>query len=208
MKKAYEFLALMPSNCLVPHDRFPSLLEAFLQQNPSTPDLEQSGQHLKNANFGDEIELEQFIAEVCKWGGYSGIAARVIRHNGTGAIADAFRDAMDALATPTPDIEAALTHAIDLQHLGVSFASKHLRFLCPQCCPVLDSIISQRIVSDPKNGRRYPLTVPGYGEFARDCASIAAELTSDRSPHPPKLKRDVWYAADVEASLYAFLNRR
>jgi hypothetical protein len=196
---------LMRLNCSVPYDRFPSLLEAFRQhtkrtQTEDTQQLEQCARHLQEQNFEDIGAVKDFIRGVCKWGGYASIAIRVCKDNTDAEIQDAFRNATHVLQGPNPEVGAALRAVKHLKQLGVSFASKHLRFLCPRLCPVLDSIISDRMV-DPS----YPLTIKGYGDFARDCASVARALTNDGIPHPIEERKGEWYAADVEASLYMFL---
>ena len=59
----------------------------------------------------------------------------------------------------TPDIGAAeaIKPGVAIKGLGVSFASKHLRLLCPQKFAVLDSVLSQKL--------GFPLTIKGYEHF-------------------------------------------
>ena len=85
----------------------------------------------------------------------------------------------------------------EVKGLDVSFASKHLRLLFPEYCPVLDSILSCRL--------GYALTADGYGAFARRCTDLAVELDQARvvSTFPG---RTHWRPADVEAALFAWVN--
>jgi len=142
--------------------------------------------------------LEAFIRNVCQWGGYSGIATRVLAHNSYAAIKHAFQNAINKLSQPYPDPGHALYEINQVSGLGKpSFASKHLRFLSPEVCPVFDSIIE-------KNSS-YPYDEVGYGWFVEDCLKIAASLESCNTPNPMMRPQGKWYAADVEVALYRYL---
>ena len=57
------------------------------------------------------------------------------------------------------DVEEAIRRGIDIDGLGVSFASKHLRVLWPQRFAVLDSVFSEEL--------GFALNVAGYKLFLR-----------------------------------------
>jgi hypothetical protein len=48
--------------------------------------------------------------------------------------------------------------------LGISFASKHLKFLAPDDAVVLDSIIAEQL--------GYATNLAGYGTFLTDCHDV------------------------------------
>src|SRR5438093_10239590 len=59
---------------------FPHLVEEHMRHYRDTPQLEIFGQELLAHDFPAD-ELEQFIRQVCSWGGYSGIAGRILNRN-------------------------------------------------------------------------------------------------------------------------------
>jgi len=140
-------------------------------------------------------ELAEFVRRVCQWGGYAGVAGRVLKHNSPDSLRDAFTLANAYLAGTKPRITDALTSLRDLHGLGLSFASKHLRFLCPEYCPVFDQVLRDALC--------YTYNSAGYTKFAIDCRVVADALISASAPNP-WLGRDCnWRAADVEAALFA-----
>jgi len=76
-----------------------------------------------------------------------------------------------------------------------SFASKHLRFLRPEVAPVFDSVLHKALPYSPDP--------TGYAEFGRDCTLLAEALTARGIPNAFQRKDARWFAADVEAALYA-----
>jgi hypothetical protein len=100
---------------------------------------------------------------------------------------------MAALASRKPDYKFALREIRRLRFLGLSFASKHLRLLRPDVCPVLDSVLSEHL--------GYPLNVAGYKRFSDDCLRLSGWL-HECKVHNPILREDGrWFAADVEMAL-------
>jgi hypothetical protein len=58
----------------------------------------------------------------------------------------------------------SLTILLQVKNLGISFASKHLKFLAPKNAVVLDSIIEEQL--------GYATNPAGYGAFLTDCSEI------------------------------------
>ena len=188
----------MRTDCAISLSRFAELLQIFILREPSTIEIEQYGIGLRNNNFESEREVREFVQRVCNWGGYAGIGTRIIQKNSSELIIGALRSATAQLSMESPDVGVALQSLNTLKDLGqVSFASKHLRFLFPAVCPVLDSIISERMF--------YPNDVDGYRRFVNDCGLIANTLTLERVLNPISQRSNSWHAGDVEASLYAYL---
>ena len=175
---------------------FCDLVTDHLRCNPDTASIEKEALQLVLIDFTEQ-QLESFVRHVCKWGGYAGIAGRILNQNSIATIRKQFRNANGKLAIR--DIQGALTDLNCVRGLGSpSFASKHLRFLRPEICPVMDSIISQRL--------NYSFTTQGYELFAGDCAKIGMFLEDNRVTNPMKRVDNKWYAADVEMALFAHLN--
>ncbi len=186
-------------NETVPLANFGGLIERHLYHYPNTPNLESEGFRLKSSNFAEQ-ELEAFIRHVCAWGGYAGIGGRIINQNSIVKISECFRLAMTKLEVDIPDISGALQEINSIRGLGTpSFASKHLRFLRPDICPILDSIISKSL--------DYPFDKYGYQELSNDCAKIAALLQSNQIANPRHRDNNEWYISDVEMAIFSSLNK-
>jgi hypothetical protein len=182
----------------IPIDEFTILVERHLDRAPGTRDLEATGWELVTRGF-PEADLENFVRNVCIWGGYPGIAGRILKNNHLGTIRVAFLNASEVLDSNMPDTAAALRSVNQIHTLGqVSFASKHLRFLWPNACPVLDSVISSSL--------GYSMTTTGYSQFCRDCSQISETLRNLGMVNPMQREEDGWFAADVEMALFAGLN--
>ena len=174
---------------------FEGLASEHLRRNPTTPEIESTGSSLIDAGF-PESETKSFVREVCAWGGYAGVGGRTLKLNEATVISGALREAHRILSTDPPEIAEALRAVNCVKTLGApSFASKHLRFLAPQLCPVFDAYLQQILPysDDPS----------GYAAFAADCSSLASHLTS-ASAQNPWPNRDRWYAADAEAAIYVW----
>lgn len=188
----------MRQECCIPLERFSDLMRVFLRNAPDTLDLENFAMVLKQHDFQDQDQVCKFVQRVCGWGNYSGIGGRVLQNNTPEQIATTFRRATIVLEQQEPDIGDALQIVKELNGLACSFASKHLRMLFPNLCPVLDSIISERMF--------YTSDIEGYRIFGTVCTMTAGFLTNEAIPHPIEARQGTWYPADVEASIYAFLH--
>ena len=178
--------------------RMPALFAEFLKRYPTTVELEIQGCVLVEDDF-PTAETAAFVRAVCSWGGYAGVAARILKQNPSVAIAERFRTAIASLDASSPSPGSALAELNKLRGLGTpSFASKHLRFLRPKLCPVFDSILRDRLP--------YQFDVDGYSDFSADCAELAVSLTTKKTPncHPERMSH--WFSADVEAALFAHVN--
>jgi hypothetical protein len=157
--------------------------------------LEAEGRRLLSLS---EVALERglpsFIKRVCQWGGYPKTAQRVLAQNSFPEVCLRFDRAIGALKAEPPDLRRALRELDRLRHLGASFASKHLRVLRPDVCPVLDSTLSRRL--------GYPLNERGYAQFSRDCRRVAGLLQRYGVVNPMNRPAGRWFAADVEMALF------
>jgi len=180
----------------VPFVRFAALAAGHASANPDTPLIEAHGKELLVVNFS-ESNLEFFVRAVCAWGGYPGISGRILSRNTSGELRAAFQEASSHMTGDAPNVSAALASLNRLSGLGTpSFASKHLRFLFPQHCPVFDSLLREALP--------YSFDPKGYGSFAQDCSVLASELSRRAVANPWPGRNGVWFAADAEAALYAY----
>lgn len=184
---------------VVPFDDFGNLVERHLRRYRGTLTLERQATELMAANIPAE-GLEQFIREVCRWGGYAGIGARVINDNRLNSIRGHFLAAVGCLAAAIPRSDEALIEINLITGLGTpSFASKHLRFLRPDICPILDGINRRSL--------QYAFNPQGYRQLSEDCLCIAARLLDRQIVNPMNREDGRWFAADVEMATFAYLNR-
>jgi hypothetical protein len=182
------------SRLTIPLSAFPQLLRDHLIEYPSTPMIEQLGRKLGEANFPRE-ETCQFVREVCNWGGYPGIAGRILKNNKIDQICAAFRGALSDLNTGS--VFKALCRVNAISGLGTpSFASKHLRFLRPDVCAVFDSILRDSLA--------IPFDPSGYHQFCADCAFLANALATNHISCPASRDGRAWFPADAEGALYIF----
>jgi hypothetical protein len=176
---------------------FSDLVDLHLTRVPRTKELEKEGKLLKDADFPD-AQLTEFIKEVCTWGGYAGIAGRVLNQNDLSFIQQKFIRARKLLAAINPKVGMALFEINQIKGLGTpSFASKHLRFLFPNVCPVFDSFMWENF--------RYVFAPSGYEEFASDCLGIGKTLEKQKIYNPMNRAKGRWFAGDVEMALFAHL---
>jgi hypothetical protein len=176
---------------------FPRLLKAHLVSDPTTPEVELLGRNLLANNFA-KADIPKFVKAVCRWGGYAGIGGRVLKSNSPESILVALKNAACHLDCNPPAFAKALDEINKIKCLGTpSFASKHLRFLRPDLCPVFDSILREALP--------YSFNSKGYAAFSQDCTKIAAALTAQKIKNPRERPQDLWYAADVEAAIFVWV---
>jgi Putative 8-oxoguanine DNA glycosylase OGG-like protein len=178
---------------------FPKRLVEFFQTLPSGPlthSTEELGEQMIARGFQHE-ELNNFIVAVCNWGNYPGIAARVIQNNHPDDLAALFRQAYREADKGT--VTEALATLQRVNEFGISFASKHLKFLAPNKAVVLDSIIETRL--------GYARNLAGYENFLTNCHLILAELQTHNIEYPGWGAKG-WRVSDVEMAIFAKLTAR
>lgn len=171
---------------------FPKLILIHEDSFPRVLELEDEAQNLITSGFKAK-GLRKYIPAVCKWGKYAGIGAKVVQSNSIKKIQDSFRAANTWLSSAKPRPEEALRCINQIKNLGrPSFASKHLRMMYPNICPVFDSVLNDKLP--------YSFNPSGYAEFAKDCAEVARLLNSNGVTNP---LRKLWLVADVERAIFA-----
>lgn len=184
----------------LPIQQVPHLVELHLAKVEGTQALEASGLLLRGAGFDSE-RLPEFIREVCKWGGYAGIAGRVLKNNSLETIRSRFVKAVAALEAggdPSQRNVEALQAVNELHGLGrPSFATKQLRFLYPKLCPILDSRVAANF--------GYPISPAGYRRYSDACIRTAAALGELGIRNPVGRPDGDWFAADVDLAVFALI---
>lgn len=181
--------------------KLPELLATFLRHAPDTRPLESLARTLVASRFPDEASTIEFIRRVFKWGGRTGarIRGRIEAHyrGSFEPVRSCFSQAAEILADPRSDVRDALACVNRIKYLGgVSYASKHLRFMAPERCVTLDTNLAGQlgVKLDPIN----------YAALCRECAAIARELNG--SLRLPPVGSAAWSAADVEVAVFTRLN--
>lgn len=170
----------------------PRLLTLHAQNYPGAPLREQQAQLLRQHNFG-AAESTAFLRSVYTWGRGHRNVDRAVDGNEADEIATAFREA-DALAA-TGQTAQAVQRVQQLDRLGQSFASKHVRFLAPTQAVVLDSVI--------RTALGYEESVEGYTEFLADCGDVLRLVR--QSQDLDVTYRTALRVCDVEAAIFAKL---
>lgn len=146
----------------------PELLARHRSEYPGAEVVEQCARRLIAANF-PPADATAFIEGVCEWGRGNRNFSR-IRDAGDATIAQSIKSATETI--DAGDVVRAIGELQHLPHLGLSFASKVARFLAPDKCVVLDSVIRSRI--------GYVESSEGYTEFLQDCFQLLHMLRTSR----------------------------
>ncbi len=170
-------------------NRFSHFLGRHLMLDPTTPSIEQFGARLVADDFPLN-RMEIFVRIVCKWGNDNRIAFRVLQQNSINEIRRTMKQAYSSLENNDP--HTAIERIRELPGRGISFGSKHLKFLDPSRSVVLDSIIRSQL--------GYRDTANGYVAFLHDCLSIRDFLNSLGVAATERRKK--WRVSDVEMAIF------
>lgn len=168
----------------------PALLQRFICSEPTTLDLETFAASVIAGRFTAD-ETAEFVRRVCRWGGYAGVAGRVLKNTEVATLRTALASAAEA--AHAGEVGSALQRLTEIRGLGLSFASKHLKFLAPDHAVVLDSFVSSRL--------GYQLTHPGYAAFLSDCHTLR-EMAQQAGVEYPGWGNDGWRVSDIEMAIF------
>jgi len=164
------------------------LLARHRTEYPTSAFIEQEARQLKAADFPAEKSLS-FIENVFSWSKNSRNLSRVQETSGA-EVTNFLREASQEIEHG--EEPKAIETLCKIPYLGVSYASKIARFLDPEKCVVLDSIIRERL--------GYPNDINGYAAFLKDCREMLEMLKASSlldSEFRAKLR-----VCDVEAALF------
>lgn len=183
---------------LITIEDFISHIQGHLKKVPWTKELEVDGNNLVNSSFNPE-ELKRFILGVCDWGGMEwkyNRGEKVIAGNSIEGIWEIFLDAVALLNNDPPQIDMALDEISNVNGLKISYGSKHLRFLRPDICSVLDQVVHENL--------GYGLSIYSYERYSLDCANLARYLEESEVDNPMQ-RQGKWFPAEIDMGVYAFL---
>lgn len=167
----------------------PGLLARHASNYPGATAVEQLGAGLKAADFAPSEALK-YLQSVLVWGRGHRLARRLERVSGdevSAALAAGCR-----LAT-AGEVAKGVVRICELHGLGISFASKLLRFLEPTRAVILDSVI--------RSGIGYPESSAGYTEFLSDCEAVLDAVRG--SALLPQSESHRLRVCDIEAAVFA-----
>jgi hypothetical protein len=171
---------------------FPYWIGRHRREYPDTKIIEKEVSWIVQEGFPKE-EAYRLIRLVCRWGGYYGIAARVISANKPAVVSGVLKQAHEKLNDGCA--EDALRRVNGLVGLGrPSYASKILRFIAPRDAAVLDQAIGSKL--------GFSMNPAGYGELLEGCRTVVSDLKASSVSNPIR-PRGVWYVCDVEAAFFA-----
>jgi hypothetical protein len=177
---------------------FTALLRMFASDEPTTRDVEKLAAEIAANDFPPD-QVNEFVGKVCEWGGYPGIATRIRNNNQSSELADQLRHAYGVAVNGVGSIVEALAIIQKVRGLGgVSFASKHLKFLVPDRAVVLDSVISEEL--------GYATNRVGFGAFLTDCFVILDELKRRNISYNGWGSMG-WRISDVEMAIFQSLKQ-
>lgn len=182
----YKFIPLPPKN------EYEKLIVEFHKVNVLTEKLENMGGEYflkKNLLWS---EVKEFIQSVTAWGGVERARGKIFNGDYNNTITNRFQQAVVHLHNK--DIDKALEVLTKIDGFGLSVATKHLRFLFPQECPVLDSILRAKL--------GYSEDIIGYKELRADLEEIRKQLQKNNP-----LRKEIggkWFLADIEACIFQY----
>ena len=184
-------------NYRVYYKHFPGYVSGHLQKVICSKEMESRGKLLVKNEFPPE-DLKDFIRAVCTWGVRYAVTGKIFKHNRTQDLRRCFKKAYSYLSKAPENIDSALDCLLEIHGLGISFASKHLRFINPKLCPILDREVAKFL--------NCSLTKSNYANYSILCMDLAKILKDLKIDNPMKRPNKTWYAADVDMALFAYWN--
>jgi hypothetical protein len=178
-----------PQICL---SAFPELFAKHWDSDESTRSVEIYGQEFVSHKMPRD-RLLGFMRMVFGWGGSRNIGNNFMRSNAgkLDCIRHQFLKSLQHLEAGQD--KEAIKSLTALTGLGVSYASKHLKFLSPDKAVVLDSLIER--------GLGYKQSANGYVEFVNQCRQWA-KLLNNNKIHCKRTTEGEWRVSDVEMAVF------
>ena len=180
---------------------FPKLILAHLKKVQNTEVLEIAGRRLRSSM--EAAPLMNFISEVCKWGGYAGIAGRIKKYNSQDRIVTHFEQAVSRVNSGE-GLAAVMASINQLSGLGTpSFSSKHLRMLFPEQCGVLDALVHKTL-------KIYQFDSAGFEAYCTDLVLLGDKLNSLAISNPRQSETvserktgTTWWPGDCDMAIFS-----
>lgn len=175
------------------------LARGIANAKTDTQTVEDEARYLVKNNFRDDL-TEAFVRSVCLWGNRAAISGKVLMHNDLEEVSDTLRRALEQ--TKIGEVQCALRTIMSINGLGVSFASKHLKFLDPERHVILDSIISENL-GYPRDDEGV-----GYAMFVSDCKEALKIVRENDTSYPESAPAKEWRISDIEMAIYQKIRDR
>ena len=208
--------------CGIPLADFPKWYDCFHRKTKNTMNLELCGAAFVReclagnpANTVLQDEVNRFIYKVLLWG-YSCEEQReqifdwISNRQSKEVVARKVREGAEELQRNelAPALKKLLRKSGGIHGIGVSTASKILRFLSPEKIGVFDSVLEASLSECYKNDEDNN-DYEGFKKFCEHCDDVAKRLLDDYGiKHPVSDLREngKWLVADVEAVVFAYFN--
>lgn len=172
--------------------QFPVLFDKHWNGDPSTRSVEKYGADFVCNGMPADL-LFGFVRMVVGWGGDGRVGTNFMRRNATRLIEVHEEFLKCDVALKINDLEEAIKIMKGIPGLGISYASKLLKFLAPDQAVVLDSHI--------ETGLGYKRTLEGYLEFASNCRDWANVLNT-KGIKCSRSQAGTWRVSDVEMAIF------
>ena len=179
-------------------DELPDYYQRYTQSQYYKPYINlESKLSQKAINMG-YLELAD-LADIAEWGGNQhAIKKRLQTHNSAEEVIFSTKKAIQQMENPAIALRELL---VGINHWGLSYASKTLRFINPQSYPALDqklrNNIDRSLLPRIYDGHIDSM-VRGYLIFLGICQEIRSHVTASA----PRSNR--WFIADIEMGLFQF----
>ncbi len=141
-------------------------------------------------NFQHDLS-EEFVRSVCAWGRDTRVSYRVLRDNQIIEISNVLQ--ISYTSTTNGNIRKSLEDIQSLRNLGISFGTKHLKFLCPDAHVVLDRVIENRL--------GFARNSAGYMAWRGVCLQILDIVRNNQIAYPGT-GQNGWRVADIEMAIF------
>lgn len=176
---------------------FPKLFKEHWNNDESTRSVEICAKQFVKEGMPRE-RLLGFMRMVFGWGGSRNVGNNFMNLN-EGNIIFVRKQFLESHKYLTKgDDKGAIESLTAIDGLGVSYASKHLKFLNPNKAVVLDSLIAR--------GLGYKLTEAGYVEFVGECRKWR-DLLNQKKIKCCRTPQGRWRVSDVEMAVFIHVRK-
>jgi hypothetical protein len=163
-------------------------------------------------NYAENKSASKYLLqEMIEWGGsQNGILQKFNDACGEVNLFEAIGEVVSNLS----DVKKAISSALSLPGLGLTYASKLLRFMRPATYGALDSRIREALKDEDKLPKIYDgvpnSMVSGYSQFINLLQEIKTRLETEgiRRPNCGLSNDGHWRASDVEMALFCWSGNR
>ncbi len=170
--------------------------------------LEERFLWLSQNSANEKTASKYLIQEMIEWGGsQNGVLQKFNDKSGEGNLYDLVQQVINNIDNP----EMAISSALNLPGLGLTYASKLLRFMKPEKYGALDSrlrkvLAANNLLAKINDGDKES-SKKGYIEFLKLLEKFATELKNNAIRLPPGDNSD-WNASQIEMALFCWADEK